>query len=196
MIRRLRGEIVSQTDHTVLLDVQGVGYLIYVPRLMPEAIGSTVILNTYLAVRENALDLYGFTLLDELELFEQLLTLPKIGPKSALQILSQADLMLIKTAVANNDPQHLSKMSGMGKKTAEKVVAGLAELYEKHGLSLIPSTPTSDVSSSNVHDTIDALITLGYPESDARRAVQQILEAEPKHLETNAILKAALKLLS
>ena len=196
MIRRLRGEIVSQTDHTVVLDVQGVGYLIHVPRMMPEAIGGTIVLNTYLAVRENALDLYGFTLLDELELFEQLLTLPKIGPKSALQILSQADLMLIKTAVANNDPQHLSKMSGMGKKTAEKVVSGLAELFEKHGLSLTPSTPTSDVSSGNVHDTIDALITLGYPESDARRAVQHVLETEPEHLQTNAILKAALKLLS
>jgi len=196
MIRRLRGEIVSQNNQSVVLDVNGVGYLVYLPHSLHESIGATITLHTYLAVRENALDLYGFTLLDELELFEQLLTLPKIGPKSALQILNQADLTLIKTAVANDDPQHLSKMSGMGKKTAEKVVTGLTEIYEKHGLTLTPSTPTSDVSSGNVHDTIDALITLGYPESDARRAVQQILETEPEHLETNAILKAALKLLS
>ncbi len=196
MIRRLRGEIVSKTDQTVVLDVNGVGYLIHVPHIMNETTNTTVILHTYLAVRENALDLYGFTLLDELELFEQLLTLPKIGPKSALQILNQADLTLIKTAVANNDAVHLSKMSGMGKKTAEKVVAGLVELYEKHGMMLTPGTPTSTVTSGNINDTIDALIALGYPESDARRAVQNILETEPEHLETNAILKAALKLLS
>ena len=196
MIRRLRGEIVTKTDQTVVLDVNGVGYLIHTPHCIHEPTGATITLHTYLAVRETALDLYGFTLLDELELFEQLLTLPKIGPKSALQILSQADLTLIKTAVANNDASHLSKLSGMGKKTAEKVVAGLTELYEKHGLTLTPSTPTSDVSSGNINDTIDALITLGYPESDARRAVQHILETEPQHLQTNAILKAALKLLS
>ncbi len=196
MIRRMRGEIVSKTDQTVVLDVNGVGYLIHVPHIMNEPTNTTVMLHTYLAVRENALDLYGFALLDELELFEQLLTLPKIGPKSALQILNQADLTLIKTAVANNDAVHLSKMSGMGKKTAEKVVAGLVELYEKHGMMLTPGTPTSTVTSGNINDTIDALIALGYPESDARRAVQNILETEPEHLQTNAILKAALKLLS
>lgn len=196
MIRRLRGEIVSKTDYTVVLDVQGVGYLVHVPHIINEPTGATIALYTHLAVRETALDLYGFALLDELELFEHLLTLPKIGPKSALQILTQADLTLIKTAVANNDAVYLSKLSGMGKKTAEKVVTGLIDLYEKHGRSLTPQSPANDAQNSSINDTIDALIALGYPEADARRAVQQVLETEPEHMATNAILKAALKLLS
>jgi len=195
MIRRLTGKVVSKTEQSIVLEVNSVGYLVFTPQNGLMRLGDTTTLHTHLVVRETVLDLYGFQLEDELELFEQLLTLPKIGPKSALQILAQASLVLIKTAITNNDPAQLSKMSGLGKKTAEKVVAGLIEIYEKQGF--VMSTGLSAAASNgNVSDTIDALVALGYPENDARKVVQRVTEANPALLNTNAILKEALKDLS
>ena len=195
MIRRLTGKVLSNTDQTLVIDVNNVGYLVYSPQSARINLNDTVVLHTYLAVKENALDLYGFLIEDELVMFEYLLKLQKIGPKSALQILTQADLELIKTAVINNDPVQLSKMSGIGKKTAEKVVAGLIEIYEKHGLLSDMSQHTPGSESAHLSDTIDALIALGYPEHDARKTVQQITTSKPELVNTNDILKEALKIL-
>lgn len=196
MIRRLTGTIVSKTELSVVVEVGGIGYLVFTPQTHELPLNEPATLHTYLAVRENALDLYGFTFEDELELFIHLLDLPKIGPKSALQILTQASLELIKTAVANNDPSHLSKMSGMGKKTAEKVVAGLTDIFEKHGLALSPQTQMPSASNVHMSDTIDALVALGYPEHDARKTVQAVLQAKPELTNANDILKESLRQLS
>jgi len=195
MIRRLTGKVVGKTEHSVVLEVNNIGYLVFTPQNGSMGLGNIATLHTHLVVRENVLDLYGFQLEDELELFEQLLTLPKIGPKSALQILAQASLVLIKTAITNNDPTQLSKMSGLGKKTSEKVVAGLIEIYEKQGL-VIGADMTAAAPHGNASDTIDALVALGYPENDARKVVQRVTEANPTLLNTNDILKEALKDLS
>lgn len=196
MIRSLTGTIVSKNDQSVVLEVNGIGYLVATPHVAELPLNKTTTLHTYLAVRETALDLYGFLLQDELELFEQLLTLQKIGPKSALQIMCQANLELIKTAALNNDASHLSKMAGIGKKTAEKVVVGLADIYEKQGVVLDSTLVSSESTAGHVRDTIDALVTLGYPEHDARKAVQSVTETTPELSDTNELLKAALKLLS
>lgn len=195
MIRRISGSVCLITDQTVVIDVQGVGYLVHTPHTRHFTIDTPLSLHTHLAVRENALDLYGFELMDELVLFEQLLTLSKIGPKSALQILSQANLELIHTAVKNNDPSHLAKMSGLGKKTAEKVVAGLTEIYEKLGFVISNSSDTSTATNNQISDTIDALISLGYPEHDARKTVQQVAEADATLQNANDLLKQALRIL-
>lgn len=199
MIRQLTGTVVHATLTDVVIDVHGVGYLVRTSVAGTSfQLGTEVVLYTYLAVRETALDLYGFTTLDELEIFELLITLPKIGPKSAIQILAQADISLLKEAVANNDPTYLSKLSGIGKKSAEKIVAGLADVFERKGL-IDSSSDRGNLSTGApafVSDTIDALVTLGYPESDARRAVLKIREVEPELNNSNDILKAALRNLS
>ena len=91
-------------------------------------------IHTHLAVRENALDLYGFTTHDELTMFEQLIKLQKIGPKTAIQILSQASLETLRKAVQTNDATYLSKMSGIGKKSAEKILKTYSILMS-HSLS-------------------------------------------------------------
>lgn len=197
MIRRLTGNVLSSTELAIVLEVNHIGYLVYSPASLSATPGEQCTLHTYLAVRENALDLYGFRRENELELFERLLTLPKIGPKSALQIMSQATLELINEAIANNDPGRLSKMSGIGKKTAEKVVSGLAELYEKEGVvSTVLTTGETAASGQGLSDTIDALIALGYAESVARKAVQDVKDNHPELTETNDIIKAALRSLS
>ena len=159
-------------------------------------IGDNITLHTYLAVRENSLDLYGFQLLDELEIFELLITLPKIGPKSAAQFLSQADISLLKEAVFKEDPVYLSKMSGIGKKSAEKIVIGLKGKFETAGVSegdAVTNTSGTGHSFPHANDTIDALIALGYPPNEARKVMQKL---PPEITNANDAVREALKLLS
>ena len=199
MIRHIRGTVADTGPTTVIVDVAGVGYYIHT-----NASGAachqdtTVTFYTHLAVRENALDLYGFLTYEELEVFELLLTLPKIGPKSAQQILNQADIPLLKEAVRNDDPTYLSKMSGVGKKTAEKIVAGLKEKFETYVFTNDTKAIKSSESDSAAYasDTIDALVALGYPQHEARKAVQEITKQDNGVQNAAEALKTALQLLS
>lgn len=185
MIRQLRGVLCEILEGAVVLEVGGVGYLIATNQLPAASnIGTEMTLYTYLAVRENALDLYGFATRDELEIFELLITLPKIGPKSALQILSQADIELLKNAVLNNDASYLSKMSGIGKKTAEKIVLELSDKFAKRFNAAVGLSGNSEAS-----DVIDALVTLGYPLSEARNIVQKL----PPNISANDAIRESLK---
>ena len=194
MIRRITGTTIDIAQLSIVVDVQGIGYLIYVPNASAYALDKPVTLFKHQAVRETALDLYGFATRDELELFELLLGLPKIGPKSALQILAQADIDLLRTSVLSNDPNHLSKMSGIGKKTAEKVVAGLKDTFE-NSEAMYTTHTVPEGGFSNTNDAIDALITLGYPQSDARKVVQQLQTQKPEIVSANDVVKEALKML-
>jgi Holliday junction DNA helicase RuvA len=190
MIRSLRGTIVDSGHTDVVLEVGGVGYRIFTSSSGTQfPLGSTQHFFTYLAVREHALDLYGFTTRDELAVFEKLLTLPKIGPKSSLQILAQADLSLLREAVLQQDAAHLSKLSGIGKKTAETVVLGLKDYFDSWDSATGTHTPGATFQA----ETVDALVALGYPQKDARDAVQKL---PPDITTTNEALKAALHALT
>ncbi len=184
----LTGKVVDVRLTHIILEVGGVGYLVGVANGSGFIIGTTISLNTYLAVRENALDLYGFNTRDELAMFHELIKLPKIGPKTAMQILSQADLETLKKAVRTDDPTYLSKMSGIGKKSAEKIVAGLKDIFDD-GAFLGESSHENQTDS----DVIDALIALGYSQRDAVQAVQKI---PVEIVDTNARVKHALKYIS
>jgi Holliday junction DNA helicase RuvA len=171
----------------IVLGVGGVGYLVAVTQRSGFGVGSQVSLHTYLAVRENALELYGFLSQEELRMFEELIKLPKIGPKTAMQILSQADLKTLMHSVHTDDPAYLSKMSGIGKKSAEKIVAGLKEVLD------IETFGDGRAANQQDADIIDALIALGYSQRDVVESVQKL----PKNLtDTNSRIKQALKILS
>lgn len=179
----------------VVVDVKGVGYLVHTNTPTDKLLlDSEITFHTHLAVRENALDLYGFSSLDELEVFDLLITLPKIGPKTALQILTQASVDLIKEATRNDDPAHLSKLSGIGKKSAEKIVSGLRDKLEDDLEATVPTT--AGTVAATTADTIDALIALGYPPTDARRAVLEVGNEHPSLTSSGEILKEALRILS
>jgi Holliday junction DNA helicase RuvA len=188
MIAQLTGKIVNASPMRIVLDVHGVGYLIGVTGEGGFVIGAEVTLYTHLAVRENAMDLYGFETRDELAMFNELIKLQKIGPKTAMQILSQASLDVLTQAIRTDDPTYLSKMSGIGKKSAEKIVAGLRDVLDTTGIvGEHISTQSSDT------DVLDALITLGYSQREALLAVQKI----PADItEANARIKHALKYIS
>lgn len=184
MIAKLTGDVLEVRSNHIILDVHGVGYLVAIRNTDLYTAGAHVSLYTHLAVRENALDLYGFQTFDAYSMFESLIKLPKIGPKTALQILSQADTPVLKKAVQGNDPTYLSKVSGISKKSAEKIVTGLKDLLD---LDEDEGTMTHHTHDG---DVIDALITLGYSQKDAYDAVQKI----PANITgTNERIKQALK---
>ncbi len=179
----------------VVVEVGGIGYLIHTNRGIDSLpLGSTVLFHTYLAVRETSLDLYGFETRDELEIFQHLIDLPKIGPKTALQVMLQADITLIKESVASDDPVRLSKLSGIGKKSAEKIVSGLREKFENN--PLFDNQSSSQNTGDHTSDTIDALISLGYPAMDARRVIIQVSTDNPDVKTSSEALKLALKILN
>lgn len=190
MISRLSGTIVHINPKYIVLDVHGVGYKVattidLVTKLGKE--GEPVTLWTYLAVREDALDLYGFSSLGELNFFELLIGISGIGPKTALGILNNASVEALERAVHSNDTSHLIKVSGISKKIAEKIVL---ELQDK--VKTLTHSPEGESAMRNDSDALEALKALGYTQSEARDVLKQL----PKTLvTTNEKIKEALKLL-
>jgi len=180
--------VTDVSEQSLVIDVSGVGYLLYTPGTFGVTCGEEVTVHTYLAVRENALDLYGFANSRDLAMFRLLIDLPKIGPKTGLQILAQANTELIYEATLKDDATYLAKMSGIGKKTAEKIVAGLKDKLEILGM------PTNEPAAPQPGgDAVDALIALGYSPRDVREALADI---SSDLTDTNAVIKEALKSLS
>lgn len=188
MIRSLTGQIIAIGDGYITINVHGVGYLVGAPTNNTSfTLNAKTTLHTYLAVRETALDLYGFSTETELEVFELLLKVPKVGPKSALQILSQASPSLLLEAINKKDGQYLHKMSGIGKKTCENVVQFLHEKTDHIKIDGLES----DTGISNTEtDAIDALVALGYEINTARRTIKSL---EQNGASTNELVTAALK---
>lgn len=188
MIGHLSGTILKKTAGHVILSAGAVGYRVAATpgTLFSLEAGAAASLWTYLAVRENALDLYGFVTEDELALFELLLTVSGIGPKSALGVLALTDTESLRRAIARDDPSGLTKISGIGKKTAEKIVR---ELHEKIG----PVSGDGDTPPSGSSDALDALMAMGYSLSEAREALGRV----PKGTTDSAeVVREALKQLS
>lgn len=189
MIAQLQGKIVHTELRYIILNVGGVGYKVFttadiINKLSPEE-RDNVLLWTYLAVREGALDLYGFLSQKELTFFELLITISGIGPKTALGILNLASVHTLETAIATGDTTHLVKISGVGKKVAEKIVM---ELKDKVDIE----TPDEGGHMKNESDALEALKSLGYSHSEAREALKEV---DKGIKETGARVKAALKLL-
>ena len=187
MIGSLDGTVRGTVRDNLILEVAGVGYrtAVTIATLTRAKEGSPLFLWTHLAVRENSQDLYGFETKDDLLWFELLLSVSGIGPKSALGIMNQVDTASLEQAIARNDPSGLSKSFGIGKKTAEKIVL---ELREKVG-----STGSSGNESGSDGDVVDALVSLGYSQREARDAVHAL----PKNLETpESKIREAIKIAS
>jgi len=189
MIASLKGTITHIDDRFIILDVAGVGYKIHLAadRLHGLKKGSTATFWTYLAVREDALDLYGFQEKKEKDFFELLIGISGIGPKGAINILSAASTETLASAVRTGSIAHLVKISGLGKKTAEKIVL---ELKDKLG-GFDGETGQGEASSDL--DVLEALKSLGYEADAAREALKKI---DKDTTDTGARIKAALKLLS
>ena len=190
MIGMLEGKVVDKSTSSgyFILDVNGVGYLIYATAqvLLNSKIGDKLKIYTHLSVRETALDLYGFKDKNELRLFKLLIAISGVGPKSALSILSLADVHTIEQAVINRETNYLTKVSGIGPKLAQKIILELKDKIKT------PELGDNQQNQDDVH-VLEALEAMGYKNSDARKAVQNI---SSKTEGLNARLAEALKALS
>jgi len=190
MISYLKGKINYIGSNFIEVMVNDLGYKIFVTEnfLNKAKVGNETEIYTHQHVREDALDLFGFDNREQLELFEKLIGVSGIGPKTALNVLSAATVEEIETAVIHDDVSVLTKVSGIGKKTAERLVL---ELKNKYKGKTVPSLKGSNASEDA--DVIDALIGLGYGADDARTALRQIDKGQKG---VDEKLKACLKLLS
>ena len=188
MISILKGTILEAGNRFVILDVHDIGYKVSVTddALHTLKVGSETTLWTHMAVREDSQTLYGFTSRKERDFFELLITVSSIGPKTALNILSLVSNETLASAIRSGSVAHLVKVSGIGKKTAEKIVL---ELKDKLG-AISDSDMASEMSSDM--DALEALKALGYDSDDARTALKNV---DKELTDTGAKVKAALKML-
>jgi Holliday junction DNA helicase RuvA len=182
VIARLRGRPVARTAEGLVIDVGGVGYLVAATsRALRNADGaSEVTVETYLHVREDVLQLYGFADSEERELFVQLLSVNGIGPKVALAILSGATPADLRRAIAREDSARFQAIPGIGKKTAERIVL---ELKEK----IVAEVP----AVAGDFTARDALVELGYSVVDAERALADVDAELPVEEQVRAALRRA-----
>ncbi|NUM88792.1 MAG: Holliday junction branch migration protein RuvA [Bdellovibrionales bacterium] len=208
MIARLRGVLIEKSKERVVVDVNGAGYGLLVPETvlhrLPEE-GGEVTLQVHTAVREDAITLYGFLTRLEREVFEILMTANGVGPKMALSVLSALDARAVLEAIAAEDKAALHGISGVGKKTADRLILELREkcgkrlLEERGSVSVTPARGRAAASAGSAPwaaDLEQALLSLGWREADARVAVREALARPVECTSLEAALKFALKTLS
>ncbi|MGN0321761.1 MAG: Holliday junction branch migration protein RuvA [Oliverpabstia sp.] len=200
MIGYVKGVLEEADEQSVMIDNHGIGYRIFVPSsafsgALP--IGKEVKIYTYLSVKEDAMQLYGFLTRDDLRMFRMLLGVNGIGPKAGLGILSALTADELRFAVLADDAASIAKAPGIGKKTAQKLIL---ELKDKLNLEdafeqKLANQAAGDISAadagSQIQEAVQALTALGYPGTEALRAVKKVEGAESMTVEE--ILKAALK---
>ena len=200
MISYIKGELVEVTENSIVLDHQGMGFSIMMPGSILDKlpqIGSELKVHTYLYVKEDILDLYGFLTRDDLKIFKLLITVNGIGPKGALAILSALSPDDLRFAVLAGDAKTISKAPGIGSKTAQKLII---ELKDKLKIEdVLDGAGEGYVSQDNMADTasaeaVMALTSLGYSAADATRAVRMVENVQS--IDSEAILKASLKKLA
>lgn len=200
MISYIRGELVSFEEDKVIVDVGGVGYGIFMPGTamgrLP-AVGNEVKIHTFLNVKEDAMQLYGFLTRDDLEVFKLVIGVSGIGPKGGLGILSKLTANDLRFAVMSKDVKAISAAPGIGKKTAEKLIL---ELKDKLSIEDVLSQQSESAGGEHFSagqeiqaDAVQALVALGYGNTEALRAVKKTEVTETTTVED--ILKSALKFL-
>jgi Holliday junction DNA helicase RuvA len=187
VIARLRGQPVANTPDGLILDVGGVGYLVHAT---PAAVrkgdaGDEITVDTYLHVREDAMQLYGFADREERELFVQLLSVSGVGPKVALAIVSGSPVAELRRAIVREDSARFQAIPGVGKKTAERIVLDL-----KDKLGDPAFAPAAESGDSHVVAR-DALVELGWSLIDAERALAEVDGDLPPEERVRVALKRA-----
>ncbi|MBR5583177.1 MAG: Holliday junction branch migration protein RuvA [Lachnospiraceae bacterium] len=203
MISFLKGCIEEKSEKSIFLDVQGVGYEVYMPTgsaSMLPAVGEEVKIHTYLQISENGIGLYGFLTKDELNVFKLLITVNGIGPKGAVGILSALTANELRLAVLSDDDKAIAKAPGIGAKTAKKLILELKDKFHLDEALEEFSQPAASVvkgkqEMGDIHmEAVQALAALGYSNSDALKAVK--LADTGAVQTTEDLLKGALKQLA
>jgi len=187
MIASISGKVVQLTKETVIIDINGLGFEVFVPKslLSDTEKGDLIYLHTYMLVREDNISLFGFSSLEEKHLFLEFLAVGGVGPKLSLSILSSLSIDNIRSAILSEKPDYFSRVPGIGKKTAQKIIIQMqGKLPDSDGLSIRSITDVDD-------SVVDALISLGYSVVEAQTALQTIPKDTPDDVETK--LRVALQ---
>ena len=188
MIGYIEGEVIHKEERVLVLLVGGIGYSLFaVPRTIANIpVGAATKFWTHLSVKEDALDLFGFERREELDLFRLLIGVSGIGPKSALNVLSLADTGTLLHAIRSGDSTYLTKVSGIGKKLAEKIVLELKEKTERLHSSEAGGVPLAET------EALEALEALGYQPRDTREIIRVLAK---EHTTAQDIIRKALQTL-
>lgn len=184
MIARIRGTLIESHPTEVVVDVGGVGYLLRIPLSTFDHLpreGQEVALYTCLQVREDAMDLYGFVTVVEKELFELLQTVTGIGAKLALNVLSSGSVDSFCLAVRDGDVKQLSRLKGIGKKMAERLVLELKGKLQQVAPAVALGVKLPDAASRAVEEAQLALVQLGFKPEEASRLVRDLARELPEH---------------
>lgn len=199
MYSYIRGELAEINSDHIVLDVNGIGYQIYIPtntlNYLP-SIGEMVKIHTYLYIREDAMMLYGFLTRDDLDMFKMLITVSGIGPKGGLGILSTLSTDDLRFAVLSDDAKAIAKAPGVGNKTAQRLIIELKDkLSLEDAFEQKLSHTKEEASGSGLkgirNEAVEALVSLGYSSSEALKVLRDIEITEDSSVED--ILKQALK---
>lgn len=201
MIALLRGIIHELQGGEVILDVNGVGYRVFIPDSTGQAlppVGSEVTLHVHTHVREDAMHLYGFLSQAELRLFETVIGVSGIGPRLGLVILSHLSVDGFVRAVIGNEATELTRVPGIGKKTAARILLELKDKFNPdEWIGHTFHVPQETAGEQDTQDTeaslaLEALIALGYSEREASHALKAVLPSEPHHMTAETIIRRAL----
>ncbi len=195
MISYVRGVLDHKEPNLVIVDINGIGYEVFVPlstyQKLP-AVGGQVKLHTYHHVREDAMQLYGFLSSEEKEVFELVLSISGVGTKVALSILSFISVNEFRRAIAQGDMKTLTKIPGIGKKSAERMIL---ELKDKIGDIHIDERMLRLLEAESTNDAVSALLTLGASQSAAEYAVYRAERLLGEEAKIEELIAQALKLL-
>lgn len=203
MISFLKGTIEEISEKSIFLDVNGVGYEVYMPTGSASelsGVGEEVKIHTYLQISENGIGLYGFLTKDELNVFKLLITVNGIGPKGAVGILSALSANDLRLAILADDDKAIAKAPGIGPKTAKKLILELKDKFHLEDAleEFAEPVKSAKYSGNDMKDAqleaVQALVALGYSNSDSLKAVR--MAGTGDHLSTEELLKAALKQLA
>jgi len=193
MFSYIKGKIADKTHDFAVIDVNGIGYKIFIPystyQALPQ-VGEEAKLNTYMAVREDNITLFGFYSNEELRVFELLISVSGIGPKVANGILSDISVTEFSLAVVSDDVTRLTKISGVGKKTAQRMIVELKDKMNKEDISTDEAPIMKNVENSDIEEAISALQVLGYSNKDA---VSMVNKSYQNGMSIEEIIKASLK---
>jgi Holliday junction DNA helicase RuvA len=198
MIAQIRGHLIEKSPASVIVEASGIGYQLFISLTtfydLPQS-PQSVVLHTHTHVREDLLQLYGFSTLLEKQLFQILIGVSGIGPKLAINILSGISPSELVRSLSSGDMARLVSIPGVGRKTAERMVLDLQEKAQKiqsRGGCLLPLRPSAD---GMAEDVVSALVNLGYKRSQAEKAVGSVLQQTPE-ITLEMALKESLRVLS
>lgn len=196
MITFLDGELAEKEPSRIVVACGGVGYELFIPlssydKLPPPGAACRVL--TWLCIREDAHTLYGFATDAERKLFQMLLSVSGIGPKTALSALSGMSVRELKVAIVGSDLKRISSISGIGKKTAERIVVELKDkLGDGEALEAVAGAEPSSPEDLRSRDALLALIALGYKQAEAQAALRKVLPALSADAKVEEVVRKAL----